>query len=199
MAVCGRYRRSAVSDRCPQSIVHRAGPELGGNTGIQGNRLGRRRDCHRFAAGGYLGCEPGPKQRHPARRLQSNARLGLRSRPSGGAGTNHRESGQCHRVQHQRHPRPCHHHVPQSEQSEHDPYPVPDLTGTKGPGTNRYGNVRYHARRDQLESHTAERFRNKVVWRYEAITPMKPATPPVADPASGAPSGAGRQERCLPA
>ena len=51
----------------------------------------------------------------------------------------------------------------------------------------------------KLERDTAESFRNEGAWRYEAITPMKPATPPVAGPASGAPSGAGRQERCLPA
>ena len=51
----------------------------------------------------------------------------------------------------------------------------------------------------KLERDTAESFRNEGVWRYEAITPMKPATPPVAGPASGAPSGAGRQERCRPA
>ena len=50
----------------------------------------------------------------------------------------------------------------------------------------------------KLERDTAESFRNEGVWRYEAITPMKPATPPVAGPASGAPSGAGRQERYLP-
>ena len=51
----------------------------------------------------------------------------------------------------------------------------------------------------KLERDTAESFRNEGVWRYKAITPMKPATPPVAGPASGAPSGAGRQERCRPA
>ena len=50
----------------------------------------------------------------------------------------------------------------------------------------------------KLERDTAESFRNKGEWRYVAITPMKPATPPVADPASAAPSGAARQERCHP-
>ena len=51
----------------------------------------------------------------------------------------------------------------------------------------------------KLERDTAESFRNEGVWCYEAINPIKPATPPVAGPASGAPSGAGRQERCRPA
>ena len=51
----------------------------------------------------------------------------------------------------------------------------------------------------KLERDTAESFRNEGVWRYEAIIPKKPATPPVAGPASGAPSGAGREERCHPA
>ena len=50
----------------------------------------------------------------------------------------------------------------------------------------------------KLERNTAESFRNEGVWRYEAITPMMPATPPVAGPASNAPSGAVRQERCHP-
>ena len=46
---------------------------------------------------------------------------------------------------------------------------------------------------------TAQSFRNDGVWRYEAITPMKPATTRVAGPASGASSGAVRQERYPPA
>ena len=51
----------------------------------------------------------------------------------------------------------------------------------------------------KLERDTAERFRNEGVWCYERITPMKPATRPIADPASAAPAGAERQERCRPA
>ena len=36
-------------------------------------------------------------------------------------------------------------------------------------------------------------------FRARVITPMKPATSPIAGPASDAPSGARRQERCRPA
>ena len=50
----------------------------------------------------------------------------------------------------------------------------------------------------KLERDTAESFCNEGVWRYEAITPIKPTTPPTADPASAAPSDAARQERCHP-
>ena len=44
-----------------------------------------------------------------------------------------------------------------------------------------------------------DRFPERRPIGYETITPMKPATPPIAGPASGAPSGAAWQERCRPA
>ena len=84
------YPGNAASDRCPQPIVHRAGPELGRNSVIRGNRPERGHHRHRFRAGRDLGRRPEPKRRHPPRRLLSKTRLGLRSRPSSGGGTDHR-------------------------------------------------------------------------------------------------------------